>query len=120
MVTGVLTLFLVVSLTFVLLRFLPGGPFDQERALPPAIKANMEAQYHLDKPVLVQYGYYLGELLKGDLGPSYKYKSRRVNDIVGEATAVSLNIGMISLVIGVSSGLLVGALAGLTRSHGIE
>lgn len=119
-VTGILTLFLVVSLTFVLLRFLPGGPFDQERALPPAIKANIEAQYHLDKPMWVQYGYYLSDLIKGDLGPSYKYKSRRVNDIVGEATAVSFYIGFIALAVGVTLGLLLGALAGLTRSYGVD
>lgn len=112
---GLITLFVVITLTFILMRLMPGGPFDEERVLPPEIQANLEAKYHLDKPVHVQYGYYLGDLIKGDLGPSYKYKSRRVNDIVGDATVVSFKLGLLALFFGTLLGVAFGTVAGLTR-----
>ena len=73
--TGLLTLAIVISLTFLLLRLMPGGPFDQERKLPPAIQKNIEARYHLNEPIWSQYALYMGGVLRGDLGPSYKYQS---------------------------------------------
>lgn len=115
--TGIVTLLVVITLTFVLLRLLPGGPFDQERALPPAIKANMEARYHLNEPLWAQYGYYLSNLVRGDLGPSYKFKSRNVSDIVADATGISARIGLIALIAGTAAGLFLGALAGIVRNR---
>lgn len=117
LLTGLLTLFVVISLTFLLLRLMPGGPFDQDRKLPPAIQQNIEARYHLNEPLWQQYTLYLGGILRGDLGPSYKYKSRTVVDIVGEATVVSLKLGTIALLFGTTIGTALGALAGLTRNR---
>lgn len=117
---GLTTLWVVVSLTFLLLRVLPGGPFDSDRKLPPEIQANLEAQYHLKDPLWKQYTVYMGNLLRGDLGPSYKYRSRRVNDIVGEAFTISLQLGIYALLVGVSFGVLLGTIAGNTRQNGLD
>lgn len=118
--SGLLTLFVVVSLTFFLMRALPGGPFDQERKLPPAIQANMEAKFHLSEPLGNQYLTYLGNVMQGDLGPSYKYITRTVNDIVIQAGWVSLGIGLAALALGVSLGILLGALAGITENRWMD
>lgn len=117
LLTGLLTLFVVISLTFALLRLMPGGPFDEERRVPPAIQANIEARYHLNEPLWKQYALYMGGILRGDLGPSYKYKSRAVNDIVGEATVTSAKLGLMALLVGTTAGVVLGAIAGLTRSR---
>ncbi|MDP3940181.1 MAG: ABC transporter permease, partial [Deltaproteobacteria bacterium] len=85
---GLFTLWVVATLTFSFLRVIPGGPFDKERVLPPEIQANIEAKYHLDKPLLTQYGIYLRALAGGDLGPSFKYLGRSVNDILRESLPV--------------------------------
>jgi len=98
-------MWVVVTLTFGLLRTLPGGPFDQERQLPPAIAANLNAQYHLDKPLWEQYGRYLQQLCQANLGPSYKYPSRSVNQIVAEAFWPSLGLGALSILIGLTAGV---------------
>ena len=117
LLTGLLTLFVVISLTFVLLRLMPGGPFDQERRVPPAIKANMEARYYLNEPLWKQYTLYVGGVLHGDLGPSYKYKSRTVTDIVREATGTSMRLGFMALLLGGLTGVALGTLAGLSRNR---
>lgn len=120
LLAGLLTLFVVISLTFMLLRLMPGGPFDQERKVPPAIKANIEARYHLNEPLWKQYAIYMGGVLRGDLGPSYKYKSRSVTDIVGEATMTSGSLGLMALMVGTVFGVLLGALAGLSRNRAMD
>jgi len=120
LLAGLMTLFVVISLTFLLLRLMPGGPFDQERKVPPAIKANIEARYHLNEPLWKQYAIYMGGVLRGDLGPSYKFKSRSVTDIVGEATATSTKLGVLALLVGTVSGVLLGALAGLSRNRYVD
>lgn len=120
LLTGLFTLWAVISLTFALLRLMPGGPFDQDRKLPPAIQANIEARYHLNEPLWNQYGIYLGGLLRGDLGPSFKYRSRSVGDIVGDATWVSTKLGLMALTLGLSLGTLLGFLAGLSRNRWID
>ncbi|MCE3235690.1 MAG: peptide transporter permease [Vampirovibrio sp.] len=120
LLAGLLTLFVVISLTFMLLRLMPGGPFDQERKVPPAIKANIEARYHLNEPLWKQYAIYMGGVLRGDLGPSYKYKSRSVTDIVGEATMTSGSLGLMALMVGTVFGVLLGALAGLSRNRAVD
>ena len=103
-------LFLVATLTFVIMHAVPGGPFDKEKKLPPEIKANVEAKYHLNEPLWRQYGLYLGGLMKGDLGPSYKYLGRTVNDVIADTLPVSAELGILALliaaVLGVGSGTL--------------
>ena len=113
---GVPVLLVVATVTFALLRLLPGGPFDREKALPPAILANIEARYHLDEPVARQYARYLTGLVRGDFGPSYKYAGRDVADILRDSFPVSLQLGaaalVLALALGVGAGLAAGVRAG--------
>ncbi len=110
---GIPVLWLVATATFVLMHLVPGGPFDQEKPLPPDIKANIDAKYHLDQPVLTQYLFYLKDLLQGDLGPSYKYLGRSVNDIIRDTFPVSMQLGLwavlISVIVGVGAGIVAAA-----------
>jgi len=110
-------LLVVASLTFVLVRIVPGGPFDADKNLPPEIIANLNAKYHLDKPVPEQYLLYLGRLAQGDLGVSYKYVNRTVNDILADAFPVSLQLGTISLTMAVLIGVPLGAIAAVCRGR---
>ncbi|MFA7340350.1 MAG: ABC transporter permease [Candidatus Obscuribacterales bacterium] len=110
-------LLVVASLTFVLVRIVPGGPFDADKNLPPEIIANLNAKYHLDKPVPEQYFLYLGRLAQGDLGVSYKYVNRTVNDILSDAFPVSLQLGTISLSLAVLVGVPLGAIAAVCRGR---
>ena len=103
--------FVIATLTFLLLRFLPGGPFDAEKALPPEIKANIEAHYGLDQPISTQYFNYIGGLLKGDLGESYKYIGRPVSMIIGETLPVSFQLGFYSLLLAFAVGVPIGVFA---------
>ena len=91
---GIPVLVAVATLTFLIMHWVPGGPFDTEKILPPAIIANIEAKYHLDQPVGVQYLLYMKQLLQGDLGPSYKYIGRDVSDILRDTFPVSFTLGM--------------------------
>lgn len=113
-------LWIVASLTFVLVRIVPGGPFDAERNLPREIVANLEAKYNLDKPVHEQYFLYLGRLARGDLGVSYKYANRTVNDIICDAFPVSVKLGLLGLAIAICVGVPLGALAGVNRGTPID
>jgi len=107
---GLVTLWVIITITFVVMRLVPGGPFDREKKLPEQIKANIEAKYHLDKPVLVQYGLFLSSICRGDLGPSYKYLGRSVNDILKETFPISLQLGFLAIagavLVGVGLGIL--------------
>ena len=85
------TLFVLVTLSFFIIRLAPGGPFDQEQALPPAIRANLDAAYGLDQPLLVQYGRYLAGVAQGDLGPSFRYKDFRVTELIAQRPAAQPN-----------------------------
>lgn len=109
---GIGVLWLVATLTFVLLRSAPGGPFDAERPLPPEIRANVEAKYHLDDPVWRQYLRYVGNVAQGDLGPSFKYLGRDVATILGETFPVSFGLGLMALSVAVVLGLGFGIAAG--------
>lgn len=103
-------LFVIVTATFFMARLAPGGPFSKERNLTPEAKAAVEAYYHLDRPLLTQYFEYLGRLVRGDLGPSYKFPRRTVNELIADSFPVSLELGFyalaISLIIGLSAGML--------------
>lgn len=107
---GLPVILVVATLTFLILRLVPGGPFDRDKKLPPEIIANIEAKYHLDKPLAQQYLLYLKQAMKGDLGPSYKYVGRNVSDILKETFPVSLTLGLcavlVTLVLGIPAGVL--------------
>jgi oligopeptide transport system permease protein len=96
---------MVMVVTFSLLRALPGGPFDKDKRLPPAVLQQLEAKYHLNAPVWQQLILYTGNVLRGDLGPSYKYTSRSVQDVMGEALPPTLLLGFLALVVGCSAGM---------------
>ncbi|MFQ5862358.1 MAG: ABC transporter permease [Candidatus Brocadiales bacterium] len=103
-----IVLFIIATASFFLMRFAPGGPFDKERNLPEAVEKNLRAKYHLDKPLGVQYLIYMGGLIKGDLGPSFKYRNRSVNEIIAQSFPISLMLGLyalsLALIVGVSAG----------------
>ncbi|MGN6735071.1 MAG: ABC transporter permease [Candidatus Binatia bacterium] len=94
---GLIVLWAVATLTFLLLRLAPGGPFDSERKLPPEIIANLEAKYHLNEPVLEQYVRYLAGLAHGDLGPSYKYLDRGVTEVIADTLPTSALLGILAI-----------------------
>jgi len=106
-------LWTVATLTFIMMHLVPGGPFDREKKLPPEIKANIEAKYHLDKPLVTQYGLYLKGLLRGDLGPSYKYLGRTVNDVISDTLPVSIQLGAMALFLALILGLAAGMASGV-------
>ena len=110
LITGGLVLFFVVTLTFFLIRFLPGGPFDAEKDLPPKIMENLEKKYQFNEPLWKQYLIYLNNLAHGDFGPSYKYVDRSANEIIADTFPVSLQLGvtalLISLIFGISLGIV--------------
>ena len=114
------TLFLVVTASFFMMRAAPGGPFDSQRRLPPEVERNIKAKYGLDKPLAVQYVNYLGGVLRGDLGPSLKYRDRTVVGIIAENFPTSLRLGLASLLIGVSIGVLLGSIAAMRQNTGLD
>ncbi|HEX6636327.1 MAG TPA: ABC transporter permease subunit [Steroidobacteraceae bacterium] len=105
------TLFVLVSLSFFIIRLAPGSPFAQEQQLPPEVRANLEAAYGLDAPLLVQYGRYLGGVLRGDLGPSFRYKDFRVNELIASGLPLSLTIGLAAAALAFLAGVPLGVYA---------
>ncbi len=110
---SVVTIFIVITATFFLMRLMPGGPFDGEKPLPPEIKTSLEAKYGLDKSLGEQYSMYLKDLLKGDLGPSMRYKGREVQEIIGYSFPASAKLGGVAVVISLIFGILLGIIAAL-------
>jgi len=106
-----LALFLIVTVTFFLMKAIPGDPFTQEKALPPEILESLYAYYKLNDPWYVQYGNYLVSILHLDLGPSFAYKARTVNEIIASSFPVSALLGLEALVLSISMGITLGALA---------
>ena len=112
---GIAVLWVVATVTFALLRFLPGGPFDKDRVLPPEIMRNLERRYALDGTLAEQYLRYLRGLVRGDLGPSYKYVGRDVGDILADAAPVSMELGAAAFALAVVGGISLGLAAGARR-----
>lgn len=106
-------LFVVATLAFFLARFAPGGPFDEERALPPAVKAQMDAHYGLDRPLAEQYMIFLKNLARRKLGPSYKYHGWNVEDLIADRIPTSLALGAGALVFALAAGIPLGAVAAM-------
>ncbi|TXH66525.1 MAG: ABC transporter permease subunit [Lysobacteraceae bacterium] len=112
-IEALLTLWLLASLCFVLLRAAPGGPFDTEKSAPPEVQAALAAQYRLDQPILAQYGAWLGDVLRGDLGPSFQYPDYTVNQLVAQALPVSAINGGLALSMALLLGVPLGVVAAL-------
>lgn len=102
------------------MRFAPGNPFSSERPLPPEVMANIEAKYGLDKPVFEQYTTYLGNIVQGDFGPSFKYKDFTVNELVSKALPVSAKIGFFAFIFALVMGVTVGTLAALKQNSWLD
>ena len=113
---SLLALYLIVTATFFMLRFVPGGPFTAEKAVPKEILRNLEAHYGLNQPLHRQYLDYFGSLLHGDFGPSFKYSNRTVNEILADKLPVSLELGLWSLAVALLLGLSLGIIAALRRN----
>lgn len=114
------TLLVIITLAFFLMRIAPGGPFDGERALSPAIEANLRAAYHLDEPLVMQYLRYVGNLLQGDFGPSFKYKDFSVTELIAQGFPVSLELGFWAILLALLVGLPLGIIAALKRNSAID
>ena len=110
------TLFFIVSASFFVVRLAPGGPFDQEQALPPQIRANLDRLYGLDQPLAVQYAHYLGGLLRGDFGPSFKQRDFTVGELIAQGLPVSLTVGAAAILLAVLLGIPLGVGAALRRN----
>ncbi|OFV96760.1 MAG: hypothetical protein A3H94_07730 [Acidobacteria bacterium RIFCSPLOWO2_02_FULL_60_20] len=113
-------IFLVATTTFFIMRLAPGGPFLSEKAIPPEIMANLQAKYGLDQPLLVQYGRYLRNLIQLDLGPSYKYPDRTVNQIIAEGFPVSLQLGLAALLFALIVGIFAGVVAAVKHGKALD
>lgn len=112
-----LSLFAVASLTFFLMKAIPGDPFTEDKAIPEEIMKAMYRHYGLDDPWYVQYGRYLKGLITWDLGPSFKYEARTVNEIIESGFPVSLILGAEALFLSLSMGIVFGALAALKQAR---
>lgn len=113
-------LLIIITATFFMVRFVPGGPFTAEKAVTPEILANLNKHYGLDKPLYQQYFDYLGSLMRGDLGPSFKYANRTVNEIIADALPVSLELGATSLVIALVLGITLGVFGAIRRNTWVD
>ena len=114
------TLFVIITVAFFMMRLAPGGPFDEERALPAEIEANLKAAYDLDKPLVVQYGLYLSRIVRGDFGPSFKYKDFTVTELIWQGFPVSMRLGLTALIVAVLIGCTLGTIAALRQNSWVD
>ena len=114
------TMLVLFTISFFLMRFAPGNPFSTERPLPPEVMANINAKYGLDKPVFEQYTTYLGNILQGDFGPSFKYQDYTVNELVEAALPVSAKVGFFAFIFTVVLGVSIGTLAALRQNTWLD
>ena len=114
------TLLLVIALAFMMVHAAPGGPFDNERVVTPEIEANIAARYHLDDPLPVQFLRYLGGLLQGDLGPSYRYVDYTVGELIANALPYSMLLGAVAMVLAMLLGVSAGTAAALRQGTAFD
>lgn len=116
LLTAIPTLLVIVTLAFALLHAAPGGPFDSDKTMLPEIRARIEAAYHLDEPLPMQYVRYLGQLARGDLGPSFQYRDASVNELIAQGLPIDLTLGGLALLVALLVGMPLGVLAALKRN----
>lgn len=114
------TLLVLITIAFFMIRLAPGGPFDSDKILPPEIKANLEAKYHLDEPLVKQYFRYLGQIITLDFGPSFQYKDWTVNELIARGFPVSLTIGGLAIVLAFFLGTLIGIVAAMRQNTAVD
>lgn len=110
------TLFLIITFSFFIMKAAPGGPFSSERNVPPEVLANINKVYHLDEPLIKQYVRYLGNILHGDFGPSFRYKDYNVNELIGNTLPNSLILGVTALCGALFFGILVGLISAVKQN----
>ncbi|NGO00326.1 oligopeptide ABC transporter permease OppB [Grimontia sp. S25] len=115
------TLLVLITISFFLMRFAPGNPFSSEKTLPQEVMQNINAKYGLDKPLFEQYTTYLGNVvLRGDFGPSFKYKDYTVNELIASALPVSAKVGFYAFIVTVIIGVTVGTIAALRQNSWVD
>lgn len=114
------TLFVVMTLTFVLVRLVPGGPFDSERKVPDSVRQNQEKKYRLNDPLYKQYLDYMARMVRLDLGESFHYPDRTVMEIIGDGFPVSLSLGLFSMLLALAGGLLAGTVSALKKNTAVD
>ncbi len=114
--SAVPTILVVITIAFFMIRLAPGGPFDQERQVPPEVAANLERAYHLDEPLTAQFVRYLGNILTGDFGPSFRYRDFGVSELLADGFPISMQLGASAMVLAVAIGFAAGSLAALRRN----
>ena len=114
------TLLVLIALAFCMIRLAPGGPFDAEKQLPPEIEANLRQAYHLDEPLYQQFGRYIGNLLQGDLGPSFQYRDFSVTELIRSGFPVSLRLGASAMSLALLIGILAGTIAALRQNSKVD
>ncbi|WP_067514794.1 oligopeptide ABC transporter permease OppB [Endozoicomonas ascidiicola] len=117
LLTAIPTLFIIITIAFFMMRIAPGGPFDQERQLPPEIEANILKAYDLDKPVYEQYFIYISKLLQFDFGPSYKFRDFSVTELILSGLPASFQIGGLAILLATFIGIGLGTLAALYQNQ---
>jgi len=120
LVYGAIVVWAVATITFFLMHTVPGGPFDQEKKFPPEILKNIQAKYHLDKPVWKQYLYYMRDLAHLRFGPSFKYRNRQVEEILAQTFPISLALGLIALFISIGVGIGAGIISALGQNKSFD
>ncbi len=108
------------TISFFIVRVAPGGPFDGERALPEVVKRNIEEKYHMNDPLLVQYGRYMFDVMRGDLGPSYRYKDHDVNFYIFQSLPNSMMLGAVAISIAILFGITSGMLAAVKQNTWVD
>ena len=114
------TLLVIISVSFCVVRLAPGGPFAQEQALPPPVRANLERLYGLDEPLTVQYAHYLRGLLRGDFGPSLGQRDFTVSELIAQGLPLSATLGLAAILLAVLTGVPAGVLAALWRNRAAD
>ncbi|OQB20331.1 MAG: Dipeptide transport system permease protein DppB [Firmicutes bacterium ADurb.Bin182] len=112
---AIVTVFIIITITFFTMNAIPGGPFEKEKAPDPAVKALLEARFHLDKPVPVQFWYYLTDMFRGDFGISLK-TGRNIMQTINESFAISAKLGGIAALAALAAGLVLGSIAAIMRN----
>ncbi len=114
------TLFIIITLSFFIVRIAPGGPLSAERNLTDVVRRNIEAKYHLDEPLIKQYGRYMFDIMRGDLGPSFKYKDYDVNYYIFTSLPKSIVLGLWAMLISVTIGMGIGIIAAVRQNSWID
>jgi len=114
------TLFIVITISFFIIRVAPGGPFDSERRPPKHVLENIQEKFHLNDPVYVQYLKYLGDVVQGDLGPSFRYQDHDVNFYIAQSLPNSLLLGFVALGIAIILGVNAGVISSLNQNTWID